>query len=343
MKHPRLLLILALLATAASIPAASAQSDTNARNGGGVIWLAGTVVSDSDEAPRVDLGSVHSLLPGDTLAVFRPSNQHHLPITSITIEETSNTWSRPRVSPLTPIRRGDRVFAIRILNQFGTPREFQQAFLERQLVNATNRNGYSTIRDAQVAMNLHDLKRKQTTWLRQLKTNAGQIRAASISTETYKSLQPLLRQVRRLQEFSALGVPIDKTIGKEWDNVLTTLTPPAAIPPAPTKNETDKTEPTTDPAATPATAETSPALAELERKITLIRQETEQLLFARFPEERNLVVVLCTAIDIEGPRNEPLWISLELAKTQFPELADDRDMLEEIPVILSRVRAKLNQ
>ncbi|MEY3458114.1 MAG: hypothetical protein RL215_1271, partial [Planctomycetota bacterium] len=120
-------------------------------------------------------------------------------------------------------------------------------------------------------------------------------------------------------------------------------TPPAAIPPAPTKNETDKTEPTTDPAATPATAETSPALAELERKITLIRQETEQLLFARFPEERNLVVVLCTAIDIEGPRNEPLWISLELAKTQFPELADDRDMLEEIPVILSRVRAKLNQ
>jgi hypothetical protein len=76
--------------------------------------------------------------------------------------------------------------------------------------------------------------------------------------------------------------------------------------------------------------------------VTLIRQETEQRLFTRFPEERNLVVVLCTAIDIEGPQNELLWISLELAKTQFPQLADDRDMLEEMPVILSRVRQKLN-
>jgi hypothetical protein len=31
-----------------------------------------------------------------------------------------------------------------------------------------------------------------------------------------------------------------------------------------------------------------------------------------------------------------------LAKTQFPQLAEDRDMLEEMPVILSRVRQKLN-
>ena len=315
---------------------AAAQSDTNSRNGGGTIWIAGSVISDSDEAPRIDLGSVHSILPGDTLAVFRSTNQHHIPITTVTIEETSNTWSRPRVSPAAPLKRGDRVFAIRILNQFGTPREFRQAFLERQLVATTNRNSYSTLRDSEVAMNLHELGRRQTLWLRQLRVNAGSLRGASIGSETYASLQPLLRQVRRLQDFSALGVPIETTIGKEWASVLATLTPQSALPqpPATPKKEGSK----------PATPEQpSPALAELERKITLIRQETDQLLFTNFPEERNVAVVLCTAIDIEGPKNEPLWISLELAKTQFPQLADDRDMLEEMPVILSRVRAKLNQ
>ncbi|MEY2726013.1 MAG: hypothetical protein RLZZ458_1880, partial [Planctomycetota bacterium] len=137
-------------------------------------------------------------------------------------------------------------------------------------------------------------------------------------------------------DFSALGVPIQTTIGEEWASVLATLTPPSALPQPPATQKKEGTEP-------PSPDQPSPALADLERKITLIRQETEQLLFTRFPEERNIAVILCTAIDIEGPKNEPLWISFELAKTQFPQLADDRDMLEEMPVILSRVRAKLNQ
>ncbi|MEY2724999.1 MAG: hypothetical protein RLZZ458_866, partial [Planctomycetota bacterium] len=179
------LALLALLSAPCLHSSAAAQADTNSRNGGGAIWIAGSVISDSDEAPRIDLGSVHSILPGDSLAVFRSTNQHHIPVATVTIEETSNTWCRPRVSPTAPLQRGDRVFAIRILNQFGTHREFRQAFLERQLVAATNRNGYSTLRDSEVAMNLHELSRRQSLWLRQLKVNAGSLRGASIGSETY--------------------------------------------------------------------------------------------------------------------------------------------------------------
>jgi hypothetical protein len=47
-------------------------------------------------------------------------------------------------------------------------------------------------------------------------------------------------------------------------------------------------------------------------------------------------------IDLESPKNEPLWISLELSKSQFPELAEDREMLVELPEILKRVRARVN-
>ncbi|MGV2341792.1 MAG UNVERIFIED_CONTAM: hypothetical protein LVR18_50100 [Planctomycetaceae bacterium] len=191
-------------------------------------------------------------------------------------------------------------------------------------------------------MSLHDLSRRQQLWLRELKSNAGRIPSASVSSETWQTLQPLLRQVRRLQDFRAVGVPIERTVGKAWDSVLTTLTPAPAQSSLPSLAEPKQAKQA--PAAEqPATSEEpSPAQSELDRRVTLIRQETEQRLFTRFPEERNLVVVLCTAIDIEGPQNELLWISLELAKTQFPQLADDRDMLEEMPVILSRVRQKLN-
>jgi hypothetical protein len=333
---------LAALFPAGLLPAVLAQSDTNSRNGGGIIWVAGTVVSETGEPPRIDLGEVHSILPGDQLAVFRFTENHHVPVCSVKIQETSTNWSRPEPPELTPLRKGDRVFAIRILNQFGTPQEFRQAFLERQLVVTTNRNSYSTLRDAEVAMSLHDLSRRQQLWLRELKSNAGRIPSASVSSETWQTLQPLLRQVRRLQDFRAVGVPIERTVGKAWDSVLTTLTPAPAQSSLPSLAEPKQAKQA--PAAEqPATSEEpSPAQSELDRRVTLIRQETEQRLFTRFPEERNLVVVLCTAIDIEGPQNELLWISLELAKTQFPQLADDRDMLEEMPVILSRVRQKLN-
>lgn len=345
MNSIRLLQISVLTAAVASAlcaPPAAAQSDTNSLNGGGIIWVAGTVISESGEVPRIDLGEVHSILRGDQLAVFRPQDNHHVPVGTVIIEETSANWCRPRISVLTPLQKGDRVFAIRILNQFGTPREFRQAFLERQLVSTTNRNSYSTLRDTEVAMSLHDLSRRQKFWLRELKTNAGRIPSASVSTEAWQNLQPLLRQVRRLQDFRAVGLPIEPTIGKAWDSVLTTLTPqsaqsslPAAAEPQPDGSQAAAAEPA--PADEP-----SPAQVALERRITLVRQETEQRLFSRFPEERNIVVALSSVIDIEGPKNELLWISLELAKSQFPELADDRDMLEEMPVILSRVRQKLN-
>jgi len=300
------------------------------------------VVSQNDQLPRIDLGEVHSILPGDRLAVFRPQENHHVPVGTVTVEETFTNWCRPRLSPATPLRRGDRVFAIRILNQFGTPREFRQAFLERQLVSATNRNSYSTLRDVEVALSLHDLSRRQQLWLRELKAKAGRIPSASVSSDTWETLQPLLRQVRRLQDFRALGLPIDRAIGPAWDSVLVTLTPEPARSSLPTQIEPNTKANEASAEVDPVGETVSPAKAELERRLTLIRQETEQRLFSRFPEERNLAVVLCAAIDIEGPKNELLWITLELAKTQFPQLADDRDMLEEMPVILSRVRQKLN-
>ncbi|MFM7058277.1 MAG: hypothetical protein ACKO2P_15275 [Planctomycetota bacterium] len=336
------LAFLTVLVCVTGLSPAVAQSDTNSRNGGGLIWVAGTVISAAGEVARIDLGEVHSILPGDRLAVFRSQDNHHVPIGTVIVEETSANWCRPQVSALTPLQTGDRVFAIRILNQFGTPREYRQAFLERQLVSTTNRNSYSTLRDAEVAMSLHEVKRRQQLWLRELKVNAGRIPSASVSPETWKSLQPLLRQVRRLQDFRAMGLPMDRAVGKGWDSVLTTLTPDTAQSSLPTATEAKPKETSAAADQSATVDEPSPAEAELERKITLIRQETEQRLFTRFPEERHLAVVLCAAIDIEGPKNELLWISLEFAKTQFPQLADDRDMLEEMPVILSRVRQKLN-
>jgi hypothetical protein len=142
----------------------------------------------------------------------------------------------------------------------------------------------------------------------------------------------LLKQIRRFQDFSALGIPLEKSASPEWASVASVLTPVPAIP-VPTSGDGSAQ-------AVPADAAASPdsLAAVLNRRIELIQQETAVVMFDRFPEERILSSMICTAIGIENPRNESLWIGLELSRSQFPELANDREIQQEIPEILKRVR-----
>lgn len=342
MKHLSISLCLTLMiAISGALPAvALAQADPNVINGGGLVWFAGYVVSDSDEATRIDLGDVHGVLEGDWFAAFRSQDNHYTPIGTIQILESHNTWSRPARSVNMALLKGDIIIGIRTLRQIGTGRDLQEAFLERQLVRNSNRNSYSTLREQQSAQILRGLVRRQTRWIRELKTVAGQVRSDSFSTESFQKIQPLLSQVMRLQELRSTGIPIERCIGKEWESVLGTLTPEAATAAATPKNV--KPESSAAVVSQLAQEETDSLKSELEKRIDLVREETSLVLFDRFPEERNVAIMLCTVIDIESPKNEPLWISLELSKSQFPELAEDRELLVELPEILKRVRARLN-
>ena len=317
---------------------AVAQTEADVINGAGIVWFAGNVISDSDEATRIDLGDVHGILEGDRLAAFRPGNNHYTPLGTIQIVESHNTWSRPGDVSSISLKKGDIILGIRTLRQIGTGRELQEAFLERQLVRSSNRNSYSTLREEQSARILRGLVRRQSRWIRELKPIAGQVRSDSFSVENFQKIQPLLNQIRRFQEFRATGVPMDRCLGKEWNSVLATLTPEAE--PTATAVADAKPQPSTP--AAEATTQPDSLKSELETRIDLVREETSQVLFDRFPEERNVAIVLGSVIDLESPRNEPLWISLELSRSQFPELAEDREMLQELPEILKRVRARIN-
>ena len=316
---------------------ASAQSDANIKAGGGIVWYAGTVISSAAEAERIDLGDVHGVLEGDRLAAFRRTDNHYTPLGTIQIIDSHPTWSRPGGPVAAQLSQGDLVLGIRTLRQIGTGTDFSEAFLNRQLIRNSSRNGYSTLQEQASAQTLRTIVDRQHRWVRQLKPVAGRIRSASITPEDFQSLQPLLSQIRRFQDFSAVGIPLHRCASPEWAAVSAVLTPAPAIEiteSSPAKTDANSnTAPATDPSASPDSL-----AAALNRRIELIQQESAVVLFDRFPEERVLTNILCTSIGIENPRNEALWISLELARSQFPDLAADREILQEIPEILKRVR-----
>jgi|LauGreDrversion4_2_1035121.scaffolds.fasta_scaffold03673_3 hypothetical protein len=332
--HSALLWLLgSFLLTASAV----AQTDANTKAGGGVVWYVGTVLSSAAEAERIDLGDVHGILEGDQLAAFRRTDNHYKPLGTVQIIESHPTWSRPGGPVAAQLQQGDLVLGIRTVRQIGTGSDFSEAFLNRQLVRNSNRNGYSTLREQESAQVLRTIVNRQQRWVKQLKPVAGRIRGASVTPADFQSLQPLLSQIRRCQDFTAIGIPLEKCASPQWAAVSAVLTPKPAVEAALNAPKNAQSATSDPPEPNPASSPDSLA-ATLNRRIELIQQESSVVLFDRFPEERILANLICTAIGIENPRNEPLWIGLELARSQFPELADDREMLQEIPEILKRIR-----
>ncbi|MBL8809002.1 MAG: hypothetical protein JNM43_02395 [Planctomycetaceae bacterium] len=338
----RLILFLIFGLTAVPAFGQSEIDSDRVRNGGGIIWYVGTVGVHAGKRPHIDLGDVHGILEGDTLAVFRAVELHYRPIGTIEVEEANVTWSVPKASSLVQIQEGDRVVAIRTLRQLGTGEEHRENFQRRQLVRHANRNSYSTLLDDEAISVLIDIEEKQARWVKELKPIAGRIRATSVSPNDFKHMQPLLNQVLRFQQFRAIGVPVDKCIGSEWDSVLTTLTPDPAE--SFSKSHTKKPEVAAAEEQKPAPAdEASPASKENDAKIETIHQIVNSVMFDYEQEERKVAMMLCAAIDIENPKNETSWIMAQLNRSQFPDLADDEEMLESMEQILKDLRASQGQ
>lgn len=140
---------------------ALAQTDDNTKAGGGIVWYAGTVLSSAAEAERIDLGDVHGILEGDLLAAFRRTDNHYRPLGTVQIIESHPTWSRPGGPVAAQLQQGDLVLGIRTVRQIGTGSDFSEAFLNRQLIRNSNRNGYSTLREQESAQVLRTIVNRQ--------------------------------------------------------------------------------------------------------------------------------------------------------------------------------------
>ncbi len=307
-----------------------ADEVNSVESGSGLIWLAATVHLDGG-TERIDLGDVHGVLEGDRLAVFRSTDGHHTPVGTIQVTESRATWSYINTTAAGTLREGDLVLGVRNVRQQGTGDHMQNGFLRRQLIRSGSRNGYSSTDRVQSALTLRSLVRRQNRWVKEKKEIAGSIRSPSITQEKYSDLQPLRNQILRMRDLQEIGIPLQSCMGDQWDSATAVLTP------APTTTESIIQ------LNRPSTSSALPADEQLLKRIQVIRDATDVVLFDRFQEEQRLAVLICTAIDKEAPSSEAIWIGLQLSRSQFPELADDKEMLEEIPEILRRVRATLDQ
>jgi hypothetical protein len=315
-------------------PAAVAQlADDNTS----LVWIAGTVTGIHTGQAEFDLGDVHALTFGQSVAVFRSVDDHYEPVGVLEIEATGPTSSVARRTRTVPVQAGDRVLTCRTLRQLGPSDEFRDDFLKRQLLTRGDRNRYSNFLAGEEAATLHRYSRRQPKWFRDSQPVAGMIRSVSISENELQDLQPLLSQILLIQEYELDGVPVDQALSLQWNLVLAALdvrnrdlftAAGATVDPVVASD--------VEPAAEPATAE--PGSEEPPVRVDAIRRLVNERMFDRPREQRQLAVLLGTALETLEPRYEDIWLGQQLAKTQFPSVADEAEWLRDFRNVMERVR-----
>lgn len=314
----------------------------------GVVWFIATVTNDEDGLPTIDIGDASGVIEGEPVALFRPVEGYYQPVGSLKIDTTVATYSIPeKTSRLTP-RAGDRVVYVRTLSQLGEADEFRERFLDQQIAKAGIQNHYSTLQRQDQVDALAKILARQPRWQRDQKAIAGYFRSQSVSADDLNELKPVLKQVLRFQDFSTLRVPIADTAGKEWANVIETLTPEIAeafpenrqyvldAPKAKTSDDENFAE------IEAKKAEEAEKLAAedaaLKRRVARIRKIVDTMLYSRPDEQRHIIVTLCAALEKFKPAVESSWYAAEVQLTQFPYLKDDPQFVSDIQAVMRKVR-----
>ncbi len=323
----------------------------------GLVWFIGTVEQITDGIPAIDLGEVHTLRtpgearpfavelggagakrveefpPGCRVVVVRNRNNRFTPLGLMNVKFTHPTWSEmEKPTSFTP-EVGDIVMFVAAPAELGSGESIRDSFIRHRIIANSNRNRYSTVRDSIEANALQGIVEKQPTWVKGRRRISGVIRSTSVNKDSYVRLKPFINQIMMFQDYQDQGVQVSKVTAGAWQGVLDELR---------YKKEAFETSTKETAVSETAEAEAGPAIA-TENKVDpdmliTVQRVVNEAMFERFPEERDVIAVVCATLLQTKTSNERQWMGQQLTKSQFPELGDQEQVLIDMEGVMRIVR-----
>ncbi len=294
----------------------------------GLVWFIGTVEQIVDGMPLIDLGEVHTLRQGSYVAIVRYRDSHFMPLGLLEISYSDPTWCQTRKPTSFEPEVGDLVMFVKSPGDLGTGERMQDAFVRHRIVVNSNRNRYSTVRDPIEADTMQRLIEKQPAWVEGDRRVAGTVRSPSVKKDMGTRLKPFITQIISFQDYEDRGIDVGQLTSDAWKVVLDVL-----------RGQKDSADPEAMESAVQVVQESTEAGAQAGNAVFVtVRRLVDQSLFERFPEERNVIAVICAALLRTKTSNERQWTSQQFARTQFPALGNQEQMLVDIEAIMRQVR-----
>lgn len=290
----------------------------------GLVCFIGNVEKVIRGAAVVDLGEIHQLIPGSSVAVFRSRESHFEPLGQLIVAKSFPAFFQAEPDLDMAPEVGDIVMFVRTVGELGTADSLRDRFLARQKILNMHNNGYNTTRHYATSVALGEYRRRQPQWLRKSTGVTGIIQSES-SGELPSRTRRLLEQVDQFRRLQARGIPVATVAGHRWTIVMNILQGP---------QESSGESPSADKPGSEV-----PKGAEIpELPVASIQRLVSDELFDRPEQEQAIAAALVSYLYSVSVRDESTWLRLELQQSQFPSLAKDEQYQEEIAGILKILR-----
>jgi hypothetical protein len=185
----------------------------------GLVCFIGNVEKVIQGAAVVDLGEIHQLIPGSSVAIFRSKESHFEPLGQLIVAKSFPAFFQAETDIELAPEVGDIVMFVRTVGELGTADSLRDRFLARQKILNMNNNGYNTTRHYATSVALGEYRRRQPQWLRKSTGVTGIIQSES-SGELSSRIQRLLQQIDQFRRLQARGVPVAAVAGHRWSTVM---------------------------------------------------------------------------------------------------------------------------
>lgn len=266
---------------------------------------------------QTDLGYVHGFRRGQELAVFRSDGIAWNPIGRAALQDMGSNESGLRVTNGARPQKGDLVLVAQSLIGYQTPWARNEFYVRRRILFRRNQNGYDTRTTAVDTRQLFQQKNKNLRWYRDRDSSELKLKYGS-NHAAYKSrrVENLAKQCALIKKLQMSAPGALKSLSPRWTNVLPQITgyvePPVPADAAEGDTVLDDTSLSRD------------LLPDVKARFA-IEPEPVQEVFA----------LLLSAILADPPANTQAYLRLRFKQTQFPQLSEQPDMLQELDDFLA--------
>ena len=291
-----------------------------------LIYGLGRVEQVNGGSATIDMGDAHLLRVYDKVAVIRDQGGYYTPVGTLRIAETYPTYSRAEEARQVKPLAGDIVLFVREFSQLKTGPQYMDEFLQRQMLTNSDSNRYSTERRLDTAMALRSYSDQYAKWERSSGSVVGYIEGASFANGQRERIEDLLKHIAMIRGLYQDGRNSLPAAGPGWEEVMPVLFGPTVIAQhiaaqsvVSEEDEFNKTE--------------IPGARE-------VRELVRKTMYDRLDEERNLVAFLTASILEQSPKRVELWFQEKVHNSQFPLLANEEVVVEQLRQMLKVLRGE---
>lgn len=316
--------ILLLCAGLACPSIVCAQIEVNDRSS--VLYVIGRVAKATETSCLVDIGNVHTVRSQKRLALFRPVDNFFVPIGHVTVDYTITTASHcihdGQAQP------NDVVMMVREISELHPGPRHRNRILKRRIVRSYLQTASSTFNNVPTANALSHYEKQFPEWESSRAAVAGELLSERLLTrddERLDRLQAQLNLMRRLYEEDARMV---SSAGEPWENAIALLAGRTATAAHALRVEEQLAN--------------DNQAATIRLSADELRRRVFDMVFHLEPEQRNTVALVIASLLPDSSIDNSIQLRTAIAQTQFPDLEDDDQLLEDMGRLLLTLR-DLNQ